>query len=124
MKKLVGLLVFAAIFYGVYSAGMAGYAYVTISNLLDEVVPRHIPATPTTGDRFATEERDNRIRSAVAQAVNSAGIAIDPAAVDVAEEGGRLAVRVSYQYPVVTYQGETKAAIPVSVTSRYPVGPR
>jgi hypothetical protein len=122
MRKIFGLLVIALIVYGVYSAGMAGYAYVTISNLMDEVVPRHIPATPSSGDRFATQERDDRIRAAVAQAVTAAGLAIEPAAVDVAEEAGRLAVRVSYQHPVVTFQGETKAAIPVSVTSKFPLG--
>lgn len=122
MKKVVGILIVVLIFYVVYSAGMAGHAYVTISNLVDETVPRHLPATPTAGDRFATQERDDRIRAAVAQAVTSAGIVIDPASVDVAEESGRLAVRVSYQYPVVTFQGETKAAIPVSVTSNFPMG--
>ena len=121
MKKIVGLLVFVAIFYGVYSAGMAGYAYVTISNLLDEVVPRHIPATPPP-DQYAAQERNERIRAAVAQAVTAAGLAIEPTAVDVGEEAGRLAVRVSYQHPVVTFQGETKAAIPVSVRSNYPMG--
>ena len=122
MKKIVGILIFALIFYGVYSAGMAGYAYVTISNLLDETVPRFIPATPTSGDRFAPQERDDRIRAAVVQAVTGAGIAIEPTAVDVAENAGRLAVRVSYDYPVVTFKGETKAAIPVSVTSNFPLG--
>ncbi|MBI1735092.1 MAG: hypothetical protein HYR51_07965 [Candidatus Rokubacteria bacterium] len=124
MKKIVVILVFVLIFYAVYSAGMAGYAYVTISNLVDETVPRFIPATPTSGDQFATQERDDRIRSAVAQVVTAAGMAIEPTAVDVAEEGGRLAVRVSYRYPVVTFQGETKAAIPVSVTSNFPMGVR
>ena len=123
MKKLVGFLVAALIFYAVYSFGMAGYAYVTLSNLLDETVPRHIPATPVAGDRFAVQDRDDRIRSAVAGAATAAGIAIEPAAVAVAEEAGRLAVRVHYEYPVVTFQGETKAAIPVSVTSNFPVEP-
>lgn len=121
MKKIVVILVFVLIFYGVYSAGMAGYAYVTISNLVDETVPRFIPATPPP-DQYAAQERDDRIRAAVAQAVTAAGMAIEPTAVDVAEQAGRLAVRVSYQYPVVTYQGETKAAIPVSVTSNFPMG--
>jgi hypothetical protein len=122
MKKVVVISLVALIFYAVYSAGMAGYAYVTISNLVDETVPRHIPATASPDDRFATQERDDRIRSAVAQAVTAAGLSIDTGAVDVAEQAGRLAVRVSYQYPVVTFQGETKAAIPVSVTSNFPMG--
>ena len=37
MKKVVGILIVALIFYAVYSAGMAGYAYVTISNLVPSV---------------------------------------------------------------------------------------
>lgn len=120
MKKVVVVLVLAAIVYGVYSLGMAGYSYVTISNLLDEVVPRQI-GTSGVADSYAAQERNERIRSAVARSVTDAGLPLDASAVAITEEGGRLAVRVSYRYPVVRLQGETKAAIPVSVSSAFPL---
>lgn len=123
MKKLFIVLVVVGIVFGVYSAMMAGYSYVTISNLLDEVVPRQI-GTRGVADSHQAQERDERIRAAVARSVTDAGLPIEPSAVEVGEDGGRLAVRVSYPYPVVTLKGETKAAIPVSVTSTFPLPPR
>lgn len=123
MKKLVILLVVVGVIFAVYSAMMAGYSYVTISNLLDEVVPRQIGPRGVS-DNDQAQERDQRIRAAIVQTVTAAGLPIEPSAVEVGEDGGRLAVRVSYPYPVVTLKGETKAAIPVSVTSTFPLPPR
>lgn len=123
MKKIVIVLVVAGVLFGLYSAMMAGYSYITISNLLDEVVPRQI-GPRGVADSYQAQERDQRIRAAVVQTVTEAGLPIEQSAVEVGEDGGRLAVRVHYPYPVVKLQGETKAAIPVSVTSTFPLPPR
>ncbi len=122
MKKIVVTLVIVGILFGLYSGGMAGYAYVTISNLLDDVVPRQI-GTRGVADSYAAQERNERVRAAVAKSVTDAGIIIDPSAVTAAVEGSKLAVSVKYQYPVISFQGETKVAIPVTVTSLFPVPP-
>jgi hypothetical protein len=122
MKKIIVPLVIVGILFSLYSFGMAGYSYVTISNLLDDVVPRQI-GTRGVSDSFAAQERNERVRAAVVKSVTDAGIVIDQSAVTTAEEGSKLAVRVSYQYPVIKYQGETKVAIPVTVTSLFPVPP-
>jgi hypothetical protein len=122
MKKLIAVLAVVGILWALYTAGMAGYAYITISNLVDEVVPRQIGTVAV--DRYDAQERNERIKSAVAKTLTHAGLAVEPAAIAVDEDGSRLAVRVAYDHPVITYQGETKVAIPVTVTSSYPVPPR
>ena len=121
MKKIVVTLVIVGVLFGLYSAGMAGYSYVTISNLLDEVVPRQIGNVPL--DKFASQERNERIRGAVAKTVTDAGIPLDKETVTLSEEGSRLFVQVRTEYPVIRYGGETKVAIPVSVTSSFPLPP-
>jgi hypothetical protein len=123
MKKIVITLVVVAILFCVYSAMMAGYTYVTISNVMDEVVPRQI-GTQGVADAYGAQERNQRVQKAVVQSVTDAGVPIEATAVEVGEDGGRLAVRVSYPYPVIRLQGETKAAIPVSVTSTFPLPPK
>jgi hypothetical protein len=122
MKKLFVLLVIVGILYGLYSAGMAGHSYVTISGVMDEAVPRQI-GDKGVSDQFAAKERDDRIRKAVAENVTAAGITIGPENIAISEEGGKLFVQVSHQYPVIVFQGETKAAIPVSVTSSFQLPP-
>jgi hypothetical protein len=122
MKKVFWLGVLALFLFGLYSIAKAGHAYVTISNLMDEVVPRHIGAVGVP-DQLAATERNERIKGAVAQSVTEAGIPIERSAVSFSEERGTLFVRVEHQYPVVTWQGETKAAIPVAVTSKYLLPP-
>ena len=122
MKKIVVALVIAGILYSLYSAGKAGHSYITISNLMDEVVPRQI-GTAGVSDQYQAQERNDRIKGAVAQSVTDAGIPIDKSNVSISEEQGRLAVRVQLEHPFVTFQGETKAAIPVAVTSTYLLPP-
>ena len=118
MRKIITVLVIVGILYGVYSAGMAGHSYVTISGVIDEVVPRQI-GDKGVPDSWAAKERDDRIRAAVVKSVTDAGIPIGADDVAISEDAGKLSVRVSHGYPVVTFQGETKAAIPVSVTGSY-----
>ena len=118
MKKVVIVLFIVGILYSLYSAGMAGHSYVTISGLMDEVVPRQI-GDRGVSDSYAAKERDERVRAAVAKTVTDAGIPIGTENVAVSEEDGKLFVRVSHQYPFISFQGETKAAIPVSVTGSY-----
>ena len=118
MKKIITVLVIVGILYGVYSAGMAGHSYVTISGVIDEVVPRQI-GDKGVPESWAAKERDDRIRAAVVKSVSDAGIPIDAGDVAISEDAGKLSVRVSHGYPVITFQGETKAAIPVSVTGSY-----
>ena len=118
MRKIITVLVIVGILYGVYSAGMAGHSYVTISGVIDEVVPRQI-GDKGVPDSWAAKERDDRIRAAVVKTVTDAGILIGADDVAISEDAGKLSVRVSHGYPVVTFQGETKAAIPVSVTGSY-----
>ena len=118
MRKIVTLLVIVGILYGVYSAGMAGHSYVTISGVIDEVVPRQI-GDKGVSDSWAVKERDDRIRAALVKSVTDAGIPIGAEDVAISEDAGKLSVRVSHDYPVITFQGATKAAIPVSVTGSY-----
>ena len=76
MKKLFWLAVLALFLFGLYSVAKAGHAYVTISNLMDEVVPRHIGAVGVA-DQQAANERNERIKGAVVLSVTDAGIPID-----------------------------------------------
>ena len=122
MKKVFWLGVLVLFLYGLFSLGKAGHTYITISNLMDEVIPRHI-GTVGVADQQAANERNERIKGAVAQSVTEAGIPIDRSAISFSEDKGILFVNVQHQYPVISWQGETKAAIPVSVTSKYLLPP-
>lgn len=118
MKKVLVTLVIVAIVYGFYSAGMAGHSYIAIGNLLDEIVPRQI-GTLGVADEQGAHARNERIRAVVVQTLTEAGFPIDTSDVSFSEEQGKLSVRVQRRYPVITFQGETKVAIPVAVTSNY-----
>ena len=118
MKKVFWIGVLVLFLYGLFSLGKAGHTYITISNLMDEVVPRHI-GTQGVADQQGANERNERIKGAVVLSVTEAGIPIDKSGISFSEDKGTLFVRVEYQYPVVTWQGETKAAIPVAVTSKF-----
>jgi hypothetical protein len=122
MKKVFGFAVLGLVIYGMYVLAMAGHSYITVSNILDEVVPRQI-GTQGVADQQGANERNERVRGAVAQAVTAANIPIDKSAVTFTEEKGKLAVRVECPYPVVSWQGETKVAVPVAVTTNFLLPP-
>jgi hypothetical protein len=122
MKKVFVTLVIVGILYSVYSMGMAGHSYITIGNLLDDAVPRHI-GTRGVADRQGATERNERIRAAVVQTITDNGFPIDKSDVTFSEEQGKLFVRVQRRHPVITWQGETKFAIPVAATSSFLLPP-
>jgi hypothetical protein len=118
MKKLFGMGMIILIIYGFYSMGKAGHSYIIIGDLLDEIVPRQI-GMQGVADQQGAQERNERIRAVVVASVTEAGFPIDKSDVSFSEDQGKLSVRVQRQHPVVTYQGETKVAIPVAVTSNF-----
>lgn len=118
MKKLFVTGVILLILYTLYSMGMAGHSYITMGNLIDEVVPRHIGARGAA-DQQAAQERNERIRNVVVQTITDNGLPIDKSDVTLTEEQGKLFVRVQRRHPVITWQGETKFAIPVAATSSF-----
>jgi hypothetical protein len=118
MKGLFIVLVVAGILYGIYSGAMVAWSYFELSSAMEEAVPRELRQAE---DSWARGARADRIRAAVVKAAGQSGIAVDPRSVQVTEQDGSVSVQVRHPYPVVTYAGETKAAIPVTATRSFPL---
>ncbi len=116
MKFLVvSLLVLAAI-YGVFRGGMAASAWLTLSNIVSDVVP---PRLPRTADDRWSDDNAGTLREAIVREADKNGIAVDPSEVSIVRDEAEVSVSVSYPYPFVMFRGETLVTVPVNVSRSF-----
>jgi len=113
VKGLFTILIIAGIIYGIYSGFMAVWSYFEISNLVEEVVPRELPQTKG----WEQQDRVKKVRDAIVKGAMDSGVALDPNAVSVAEEGNALWVRIDAAYPIVRYHD--LLSIPISTAHSF-----
>ena len=118
MKALFGFLIFAGILYGIYSGVMAIWSYFEISNVVEEVVPRELPKLSDRGS-----DRSEDMRNAIVKGAEKAGIALDPATVNVSEEGSAIWVRINATYPVLRFRDKKYFDIPISTAHSFGLKP-
>jgi hypothetical protein len=111
MKLVFWLLVAVALFYAFYVGTMAGWSYLTVSNVVQQAVEER--------PRAARADRVRQVREDILKRAARTGVPLEEGAVDVTQSEGSLGVRVRWTYPVITLQDGTVLAIPLSVERLY-----
>ncbi len=116
MKVLVGILVVLAIFYGIFRGAMAASEWLTLSNIVGDVVPIQLPQRADDG---WSDENAGTVRAAIVREADKNGITLDPSTVSVTEESGTVSVRLSYAYPFVAFRDQTVVTVPLNVSRSF-----
>ena len=118
MKGLFTALVIVVVFFGIYQCMIAGYGWFQMSTVVDDVAHRELktiaeragqPTSIFEGDRFA------RVREGILSGAEDAGINLSREDVAVSVTNNVLDVRLSWAAPMVTYQGHTYLALPMTM---------
>jgi hypothetical protein len=107
MKVIFWLLVAIGCLYVFYSAGMTAWSYLEVRGVVEDVVVERAPKS----ERLY---RANQVKEDIAKRVAASGIKVEEGAISVADEGRTLDVRVSWNWPVIVYQGDEYFAIPLT----------
>jgi hypothetical protein len=124
VRGLVSAVLFLLVLvYGGYTAIVALQQYFELSNLLEEVVQRELPKVSGWGWRPA--DRGRRIHDSIVRTAKQSGIPVEPDAVMLNEQGGVLAVRITYRFPALKYGRNQAITVPISAgrTFTVPGGP-
>ena len=125
MRLLVTILVIVGVVYGVYNFTTAAYAWFQVSNLVDEIAR---PEAAKLGAQqqasfgaFESRDRFGRIREGIMRGANDFGVRLRPEDVNVNVVEDTLDVRLSWEAPMLAYQGKRYIAIPMSVQRGFPI---
>jgi len=121
MKGFFIALLVVGFFAGVYQLGMAGYGWFEVRGAVEDVATSEIPkmaATPQTTFGGGSE-RYGKIREDIIKRVHEAGVPVRAEDVTVNAVNNALDVRVSWDAPLVVYQGKPYLEIPLSVSKQY-----
>ena len=113
MKVIFWLLVGIGFVYAFYSAGVAAYSYLQVSDIVTETI-----AARSRLDRY---ERAPRVKDDILKKTLEAGVTLDERDVFVAEEDRTLRVLVRWSHPVIIYKGDAVLAIPISYDKSFQV---
>ena len=125
MKLLFTALVIVAALSGIYQFALAGYGWFQMSGVVDDTATKELPAiidriqqaggAPyfTGGDGYA------KIREGILRGAEEAKVPLRRDDVSVGIVDNMLDVRLSWDAPVVVYQGKAYVEIPMSMQRRF-----
>ena len=113
MKVIFWLCVGIGFIYAFYSAGVAAYSYLQVSDIVTQTI-----AARSRLDRY---ERAPRVKDDILKKTLEAGVTLDERDVFVAEEDRTLRVLVRWSYTVIIYKGDVVLAIPMSYDKSFQV---
>lgn len=122
MKGFVIALVVVGIFAGIYQVGMAAYGWLEVRGAVDDVAGTEIPKMAEHGQPSSFgggNERVGKIRADIIKRAHEAGVPVRGEDVSVSAVNNALDVRVSWDAPLVVYQGRPYLEIPLSVSKQY-----
>jgi hypothetical protein len=127
VKLLFIMLVVVGIGYGVYNAGQAAYGWFEMSSVVSDIAEAELPKLrqETQQGGFglsASAERFGKIRAAIMKGAAEHGVPLRAEDVVVSAADNRLEVRLSWDAPMVTYQGKSYLELPISVQKSYSLG--
>ena len=122
MKLLFTMLLIVGVFAGIYRIGMAAYGWFELSGLVEDIASEEVPKIverAQQGGFGASTERFVKIRESILKGAQEAGVPVRPEDVAVNTVDNTLDVRVSWDAPMVTYQGKSYLEIPMSVQKSF-----
>jgi hypothetical protein len=119
MKLLVTTLVIVVIAYGVYHVTVAAYGWFQMSNAVDEVASREAPAVAASQGGLVFGDRYGRVREEIVSRAREAGVPLARENVAVGVTNGVLDVRLSWDAPIVVYNGTPYVEIPMTLQRGY-----
>ena len=119
MKGLITALIIVAVVFSIYQFTVAAYGWFQVSTVVDEIATRELkdiaerasqPRGIFEGDRYA------KIREGIIKGAEDAGVDLHPEDVAVTVTTDNvLDVRLSWQAPMLSYQGRTYLQIPMTM---------
>jgi len=124
VKRLVTLLVIVGVVYGVYNFTIAAYGWFQMANIVDEVArpeATKLGAQQSGFGGFESRDRFGRVREGILKGSKEIGVPLRPEDVNINVVDGMLDVRLSWNAPMVAYQGKTYLELPMTVQRGFPV---
>jgi hypothetical protein len=90
-----------------------------MSNAVDEVAAREVPAVAALQGGFVFGDRYRRMREEIMSRAREAGVPLAPERVAVGVANGRLDVQLSWEAPLVVYNGTPYIEIPMTIQRGY-----
>ena len=119
MKLLITALVIVAVLYGLYYATMAAYGWFQMASAVDEVATREAPAVAAALGGGMFGDRYGRVRDEILSRAREAGVPLSPEKIAVGVADGMLDVRLSWEAPLVVYNGKSYVDIPMTLQRGY-----
>jgi hypothetical protein len=119
VKGLITALIVVGILYGIYQSTLAAYGWFQMATALDELATREVPAVAASQGRFVFGDRYGRMREQIMSRAREAGVPLTPERVAVGVANGVLDVRLSWDAPLVVYNGKPYVEIPMSLERNY-----
>jgi hypothetical protein len=125
VRRLVTALVIVGTLYAVYNFTMAAYGWFQMSNIVDEVAR---PEATRLGSQqqsgfggFESRDRFGGLRERILKGAKEIGVPLRPDNVNVNVVDNMLDVRLSWEAPMVEYQGKTYLEVPMTVQRGFPI---
>jgi hypothetical protein len=119
VKLLITALIIVGILYGIYQGTLAAYGWFQMATALDELATREAPAVAAAQGGFAFGDRYGRMREQIMSRAREAGVPLTPERVAVGVANDMLDVRLSWDAPLVVYNGKSYVEIPMSLERNY-----
>jgi len=125
VKLLVTALVIVAFVYGVFQFAQAGYGWFQMAGIVDDAAAQELPAIVDrvqqagVSTAFDGGDRYTKLRQGILKGAAEAGVPLRAEDVAVGIVDNMLDVRLTWDAPVVVYQGKPYIEIPMSVQRRY-----
>jgi len=119
MKLLIATLVVVGILFSIYHATVAAYGWFQLASAVDELATREVPAVAASQGSFLFGDRYGRMREQIMLRAREAGVPLTPEKVAVGVSDGVLDVRLSWDAPIIVYNGRSYVEIPMTLQRGY-----
>ena len=119
MKFLITCLIVVGILFSIYHATVAAYGWFQLASAVDEVATREVPAVAASQGSFSFGDKYGRMREQIMIRAREAGVPLTPEKVAVGVSNGVLDVRLSWDAPIVVYNGRSYVEIPMTLQRGY-----
>ena len=124
MKLLFTVLVIVAFVYGAYQFAQAGYGWFQMSGVVDETASKELPALIDKVQQSGTSsafdgDRYTRIREGILKGAVDAKVPLRADDVAIGVVDNMLDVKLTWDAPLVVYEGRSYIDLPMSMQRRF-----
>ena len=130
MKLVFTALIIVGALSGIYQFALAGYGWFHMSGVVDDAATKELPVMIDRiqqaggASYFSGGDGYMKIREAILRGAEEAKVPLRRDDVSVGIVDNMLDVRLSWDAPMVVYNGKTYIEIPMSMQRRYSLAPR